>query len=128
MRKHLLLCLVAVAFLAVGIYGILRLAQLLRPGITQENFDRIQEGMTEQEVERILGGPSGYHADRPVVVMNSGTMFFRPSHLWIGDSGIVTICFSSGEPRTVVHKEFEPLPPEPFDEWLRRKLHRLMRW
>lgn len=29
-----------------------------RPGITKENFDRIEEGMTRPEVEAILGGPA----------------------------------------------------------------------
>ena len=30
-----------------------------RPGVTKENFDRIEVGMTRAEVEVILGGPAG---------------------------------------------------------------------
>ena len=31
--------------------------------ITRENFDRIREGMTEEEVADILGGPPGTYTD-----------------------------------------------------------------
>jgi hypothetical protein len=38
--------------------GIVVLALLLgRPGITRANFDRIEMGMTQVEVETLLGGP-----------------------------------------------------------------------
>jgi hypothetical protein len=30
------------------------------PGVSKANFDRIEEGMTLQEVEQILGTPGGY--------------------------------------------------------------------
>ena len=35
-------------------------------GITKERFDRSVEGITEVEVERVLGGPPGRYTDRPL--------------------------------------------------------------
>jgi hypothetical protein len=29
-----------------------------RPGVTSANFERIEDGMTQEEVEKILGGPA----------------------------------------------------------------------
>jgi hypothetical protein len=94
-----------------------------RSGITQENFDRIQEGITEAEVEEILGGPSGYYTRRPIVVPMSGVMFRR---WWIGDEGVITIELTfetdPDEPRRVCHKRFAPVPPKCFAERYRRLL------
>jgi hypothetical protein len=41
---------------------------------------------------------------------------------WIGDEGVVTIELGDNEPPTVVHKEFDPIPPESLGQWLRRTI------
>jgi hypothetical protein len=53
--------------MAAGILGSLVCAGFLvlallpaRPAVTQANFDRIKEGMTQVEVEAIFGGPAKY--------------------------------------------------------------------
>jgi hypothetical protein len=125
MRKQLPLCLVAAALVSVGVLAILLPTQSLRAGITPENFDRIREGMTETEVEQILGGPSGRYTDRLIAVPMSGIMF---RDWWIGDEGVVTIEFTLDAPRRVCHKEFAPIAPESLAERIRRKCHWLLPW
>src|SRR5262245_62049938 len=107
MRKCRLLWLAGAAVLSLIVCAILLSAHRTGPGVTRENFNRIQVGMTEAEVEEILGGPSGFYTNRPVVVPMEGTMFRR---WWIGDEGVLTIELTFDEPRRVGHKEFAPLP------------------
>jgi hypothetical protein len=109
--------LILVALLGLGACATLLPSQRPRGRITRENFDRIQEGMTEAEVQEILGGPDGYYTDRPVIVLVEGTMFRRR---WVGDEGVVTIELTFDEPRRVANKAFRPLPPESFAERYRR--------
>lgn len=51
-----------VGFATLGIAGGLAVAipalQPLRPGVTKANFDRIEYGMTREEVETLFGGPT----------------------------------------------------------------------
>jgi hypothetical protein len=54
-RRRLLLCLVALACLGLAA-GWVALLVTSRPGVTPENYERIQEGMTRPEVEALLGG------------------------------------------------------------------------
>ena len=63
MRKRLLLSLAAAPLVGLVIWAILLISQHTGSQIKRENFDRIQYGMTEAEVEEILGGPSGTVAD-----------------------------------------------------------------
>ena len=58
-RRRLLLGSGALALL--GLAGMLVVTQLLRagPAITPASYERIREGMTEAEVEAVLGGPPG---------------------------------------------------------------------
>jgi hypothetical protein len=53
-RKHwIVLCLVA----GLAVAGIVWFVFVPRPGITIANFERVQRGMTEDEVDAILGLP-----------------------------------------------------------------------
>jgi hypothetical protein len=113
MRKHRFHWLAAASLLSIVLGASLFTLRQPRPGITRENFDRTEVGMTEDEVEAILGGPPGTYTDRPIVVVIEGVMFRR---WWIGDEGVVTIELTWDEPRRVAHKRFRPIPPEPFDE------------
>ena len=127
------------AVLAVCLLLFGALVSLLRPWprppstITRANYDRIKLGMTEAEFEDLLGCPSVFYTDRPVVVLMSAVMVRR---WWVGDEGVLGIELDLDTPdpyesiRTrsgrVIHKHFSPLPPESFGEKLRRRLER--RW
>ena len=58
--------------------------------ITQENFARVQDGMSEQEVAAILGGPT--ESSSGSILGISGT-----SSKWTGDDAIITIRFVNGK-------------------------------
>jgi hypothetical protein len=114
MRELRVLLVAAAVVLAFGACAFLLSRNQPRPGITRDNFERIQEGMTTEEVEEILGGPAGRYTDRPIMVPIEGIMFRR---WWIGDTGVVTIELTSDEPRRVRRKRFAPVPPGAFAEW-----------
>jgi hypothetical protein len=65
-RSRRLLFAVAIAALAIGVW-LVWLVWLVWPrsGITRENAARIQNGMTLEEVEVILGGPARDDATGP---------------------------------------------------------------
>ena len=71
-RRYLIVAVsfAAIACLAVGVLAVLP----PRPGVTKANFDRIEIGMTLEEVERIFGRPSdmlaGASKDDPTVFRN----------------------------------------------------------
>jgi hypothetical protein len=58
-----------------------------RLGISWENYERVEVGMTAKEVTAILG-PDGYYAKRPILFVKEGMMFRR---CWITDDVIITI-------------------------------------
>ena len=58
--------------------------------ITQENFNKVQDGMSEQEVQALLGSPS--ESSSVQVVGISGT-----SSKWVGGGATVTIGFVNGK-------------------------------
>jgi hypothetical protein len=58
--------------------------------VTQENFARIQDGMTEQEVAAILGSPT--ESSSGSVLGISGT-----SSTWAGSDAVITIRFVNGK-------------------------------
>lgn len=119
-RTRRLLVLSALALLVVGGSAFLRLRSLSNSPINVENFNRIQEGMTQAEVEAILGGPPGSYTKRPVVWYAS-----RITSYWVGDKWIISIEWSSelgSDEVWVINKDCFPLPPEPFIEKCRRLL------
>ena len=93
----------------------------LRPSkVTRENFDRVQDGMTADEVEAILG-PDGHYHSGHYTVPESGMVFRR---YWLGDEGFIIIEMSSGGPDVkgpwgVGSKRFFPVPRQTYGErWL----------
>jgi hypothetical protein len=68
--------------------------------ITKENFDRIKLGMTQEEVQRILGPPT--EASGIEIPMFSGTM-----SKWARGDTVITVQFVNGK---VVAKEFSKPP------------------
>ena len=64
---------------------------------TQENFARVQEGMTEQEVAAILGSPT--ESSSSSVLGITGT-----SSKWVSSDALITIRFVNGK---VAMRNFE---------------------
>jgi hypothetical protein len=126
MRKRALAALIAVG---LGVAGV---AFWVWPdqtdgGISRGGFERIQDGMTQAEVEAILGGPPGDYSAAYVVY--GGAMFVIAPHghgpacreeLWKEDGVAVVVYF--GPDGTVADKMFAcPAPPTPLERlrgWL----------
>ena len=68
--------------------------------VTQDNFAKIQDGMTEQEVAAILGSPA--ESSSASVLGISGT-----SSTWTGADAVITIRFVNGK---VVLKSYDKPP------------------
>jgi len=58
--------------------------------VTQENFAKVQDGMTEQEVAAILGNPT--ESSSSSVLGITGT-----SSKWMGSEALITIRFVNGK-------------------------------
>jgi hypothetical protein len=70
--------------------------------VTQENFARVQDGMTEQEVAALLGAPTESNSVNVLGV--SGTT----SH-WVAGDAAITIRFVNGK---VALKTFDKAAPQ----------------
>ncbi len=68
--------------------------------ITKENFDKIKLGMTQEEVQAILGPPT--EASGIEIPIFSGTM-----SKWVQGDTVITVQFVNGK---VVAKEFSKPP------------------
>ena len=68
--------------------------------VTQENFGKIQDGMSEQEVQVLLGKPG--ESSNITVLGLSGT-----SSRWVADEGTISVQFVNGKVRV---KSFERRP------------------
>jgi hypothetical protein len=104
---------VTLLFLAIGIclaVG-LRTVQSARPGVTKVNFDRIQIGMTLEEVEKILGQPRDERSTPPLFV-------------WFGekdtDRGPEAYMFLEIADNRVIRKDEWVRPPPTLSYWLWR--------
>jgi hypothetical protein len=83
------------------------------PRLTQENFERIKEGMQMKEVEAILGPPGDYRTGPtlPIYLRNSLDLFGRVGLIWKGGEGEIRLWVDS---RGIVSpSEFLPTSPEP---------------
>jgi hypothetical protein len=67
------------------------------PGITSANLRRIEMGMTQQQVEDILGGPPMHRVEYPVIGVGGRPSRARPQegHLdrWCGDELSIDVLF-----------------------------------
>ena len=94
------------------------LAFVFRPGITQANYERIREGMTLQEVQKLLGGPPGNYSRIPDKEAGLWTIdpnrpdlnrqFFIGREVWIGNELAVAVWFDDQE-RVVRKESYETL-------------------
>jgi hypothetical protein len=95
------------------------------PGVTLGNYERIQVGMTQQEVETILGRPADRDADARAVVNNALWREEFKALAWrSGEAAEVWVLFH--ENGTVYEKCTIGMdPPQTFlDQWRRRLLSR----
>jgi len=116
------------ALLSVAV--VLILVALLMPVLqrppsaaARARFDQIQDGMTEDQVEGLLGGPRGVHdEDRFNITMTSADMTGPGgSHLswWYFPGCDIEVGFDKDA--RVCSKKFKPLPPQsPFDRAMQR--------
>lgn len=113
--KKLAILMAATGLVASCILGFSFLVPVpLRPSkVTQENLDRVELGMTDDQVEAILG-PPGYSHSGYYTVFEHGMMF---RSYWLGDEGYIIIEVSPGDhrdifaaPWKVCRKGFFPVP------------------
>jgi hypothetical protein len=124
MRKLWLALLGVALVLAGGTFPLL----FPRPGrVTEAAFERIEPGMTQAEVEAILGDPPGdYETGRRGLVLNlyGNGVLMEGGRLeqWGGDEGFIQVGF--GEEDTVLWTQFVPAGRRwnLIEEWLGRPL------
>ncbi|MCI0378840.1 MAG: hypothetical protein L0215_14630 [Gemmataceae bacterium] len=126
MKKRRLLRLAATSVLLLGAgYGVLWLTAGPRHRINHESFNRIQEGMTEKDVEAIFGVPAGDYTTGPVMELKSDSGFskvWRVDKPWMSNFSRIYVAFD--ERGLVVWKRYLPVVPEEesFGDKLRRWL------
>ena len=81
------------------------------PKVSVQNYDKIKEGMTEDQVKAILGVGS---ESRSQAVKVEGTVFTSTQTLWRNDKGTIVVLFLNGEVQQKIFHEpgQEPPPPE----------------
>jgi hypothetical protein len=116
---------VLAGMLAAG--GCLTLAVLAllppRPGVTRANFERIEHGMTLEEVEKILGGEG---PDSPVLGpldMNMKTSGPVTELHWVHPDRTTLVAVDFDGDNRVVRKWYWEESPPTFMQKLKRLLH-----
>ena len=90
-RNRLLLILACLAVVLLAGYAALRLTAA-RPNLALENIHAIEDGMTLQEVEKLLGAPAGNYsslrdaeaADLPQCYNKPGDKTWVDDKMWLG--------------------------------------------
>jgi hypothetical protein len=119
----------AMVLLAVGLVLFGALVALVGPRqclVSEAACNRIKVGMTQAEVEEILGGPPGDYKTRPRddpelfdLTNTDKSVVFTECKEWSGDEGRVFVRFSIGTwdgtpiKHAVVQAMFEPAEPQP---------------
>lgn len=120
--KQRILVVASIASSLVIVLGCVAISSSRVDRITQFNFDRLQIGMTESQVQRILGGPEGLHAER---AWKSYSIGISKDKLWYGEFGIAFLEFDqSGR---LISKYFEKRPTEG-NEVITAVMERLVGW
>jgi hypothetical protein len=110
----------------VALCALLALALVLPPGpgVTKANFDQIDERMSLEDLNTLLGSPPDrvQVRRRPDVKKDPPDLKKDPPEVcytWIGDEGIVSVCFAKKPQFT--HKEWKEQPRSFFQQvrgWL----------
>jgi hypothetical protein len=115
--SKLLLALLAVALVLFGAV-VLPLVLPRHCPVNRVACERIKEGMSQEEVHVILGGPPGDYRTRPFDPLDSpqGGLGSGPPGLlvetWWGDEGIVIVCYTPIHgPQTVMVAAFGKVEP-----------------
>jgi hypothetical protein len=106
------------ASLAILVYGLRS-----GPGVTKENFDRLEDGMPFDAVAAVLGPPGDESpGGRNWSLLHNGVMQIgHTRRVWAGDDGAARIEFDEHDR---VHTKTWVDDPEPFA----RKVRRWFRW
>ena len=119
-RKRLLLILGCLAAVLLAGYATL-LVTGPRHRISEGNFAAIEKGMTEKEVEAILGASAGDYSSGKVIVLIVGALQEdEGTKEWVGDDCCVAVRFQDGR---VVETTCWPVAPM-FEESFVTKLRR----
>jgi hypothetical protein len=119
-RRLLALLFVSLALLAVVAAGPI-LFPPTNPRITPENFERIKEGMTWEEVVGILGPPGDYRTEPTHFSYKSGRVLADLDDVdihWQSDRADILVCIDADGVLTLAWF----LPMEPDLDWLIDKL------
>jgi hypothetical protein len=95
--------------------------------VNRAAFERIEEGMTEAEVEEILGGPPGDYRTGPPPEFEShfsSGPLLMDLRTWQGDDGDAEVCFRDGRVSWKVFGQREGRAVAPV-EMIRWRLDRL---
>jgi hypothetical protein len=124
MSKHVLRRICFCGPLAVVLVAGFLAASYPRPaakgsGITRANFDRIVEGMTQQDVEEIFGCPPGDYTNGESISFRWHIRSYIRKKTWTGYEGDIDVQFSR-EDGKVVDKFFMETALWPKPTWLDR--------
>jgi hypothetical protein len=121
MRKRLLLLLGCGVFVLLVVW-----LTFPRYRINRESFKQIEVGMTEREVESLLGGPAGNHSG--YIIIHGGRHMALESlgketaeiRTWVGDEAVIVLGFN--KQGAVVWKQLIGMAREPLVDKIRRWL------
>ena len=79
--------------------------------ITEANFKKIRQGMTEMEISQVLHRP----ADRVMLIEDgtSSTIWFGPKRSWAGEAGGIIVGFTEDGRASFMRFDSWPLRPRP---------------
>jgi SmpA / OmlA family len=96
------LTLAAIAVLAVILLFAVRPRRVMA---SKRDCDRIEIGMSREQVEQILGGPPGDYRTRPTHEYPLGYVY-RFWEVWKGDGGVILIDFEDGTVHRKAYDEY----------------------
>ena len=122
MRK--ILCFAAPALALVVALVLLWLVPV-PTAISRAKFDRIREGMTEEEVEALLADPPECRTGKIPGPFTLGSLMGPTSIDWLSDEAIISVTLEHeagnlSKPRRVTDKSYHPRPPATLLERLQR--------
>ena len=72
------------------------------PRFTEAQWEAIEPGMTEEEVEGILGGPAGDYRANGFTALPEKPFDAEFGREWVGDRGTITILFQNDDHRVAM--------------------------
>src|SRR5262245_22947693 len=113
-------CLAIAATAAVATAVVILRPEPAGTGITEANFDRIEEGMTQEDVERIVGCPPGDYTEGRAINFRCGLgVVGIRCEAWVGYKGTILLDFREGDGR-LERKVFTQTFIRPQESWFDR--------